>query len=412
MDLYAPITSALANTQSTIVDLMKTFMSNEIAKQAMELEREKMAQENRRIDLQQDRDQRESLRDISADARAQQAREDALRARSEDVSFRTEQANAANISRLNEEERDKALLSNTFDQQAKTWGFKEREMTLAEQQAQREAEKSKRDSELFGLQKQKLTDETTRRPAREFAARYRYSDDVLNTAGINPDASLTQAEFSALMEDKKATIAYTQAAVLQNQLNALKAKGKAETDPTNREAIKKQYDALHAQWSVLNKSLSGNRLSDKLVLEIMKSDELDKEAATKDAMTIIDTFEKHRAEQSPTGRPSDAWDPAAAPGGGQPNGVVTPEIAELKQYFQAKNPAVLREAAAIIQREGQAAGIDFLRKKRQELQSNAPGSAEDDTFGIRPGSALSKIAAVVRRAPNLPDYENMPGLTY
>jgi len=400
MDLYAPVSNALANTQATIVDLMKTFMSNEIAKQAMDLEKEKLGQANRGLDLEAERNRQAAQREAAEQDRLRQAREDALRARGEDVTFRTQQAEQQQVQAANQLEREKFRDTFSLQKEQNEEAYRNKMLSFKKGEESREKQK-------FDAQYGKTT-------IGQIGQQMGIDPFVWGFMNVNKDSPTTPERFEKMITSPYMAYALPRAAVIRHteQLKTMEKQILTEKDPAKKEQIKANYDALSGQIDILRDAIE--RGPDKgLVTAVIKEMGItDPEEAASAMETITKRWKKMQGEFAQSnGRPSDKFNaPEVAPAAGK-NGV-TPEILELKQYFQVKNPAVLREAAAIIQKDGQAAGIDFLRKKRQELQSNAQGNAEGDTFGIRPGSVLSDIAGAVRRVPNLPDYESEPGLTF
>jgi hypothetical protein len=388
MDLYAPINTALQNTQSTISDLIKMYMANELNKQQMEMKRQEMAQRREETQFTQQLSLEELAEKKRQGEATRQYQEGQLGISKEGVQLQK----TAQETAKEQAEQTRAFQNKQFDWQ-KTQAEAQRKLAETESQAK------------YG-----------QKTRAEWGKTYGVHPEAWNALNMDPAAEMTEEQFKTMFQTNKSSLALTNSNAIKKQMDQIAMLGKNEKDPGMKEQYAQKYDNLAQQVQLIDREIVGDRIPEKVLVEILKNDEItDKEGAARTAKNIVEMWKNNPLKTGDAARPSDLWNKktggtaAAIPAGTKTTGI-TPEDLELKTFFQ-KQPAVLQEAAAIIQKQGPAAGRDYLRKKRKEQQTKTPENAEP-TFGVRPGSVLSDIASEVRRTKELPDYSNIPGLTY
>jgi len=382
MDLYAPITKALENTQGTITDLIKMYMANELNKQQMDMKRAEMAQQ---------REETQFQRELSLEQLAEQRRQ----------RMATEQY------------------------QGKQLGISQQGVDLQKQQQTNQQKQWEEENRLKGEQNEFLrskADEESKRAERESQAKYGTKTagewgksygvhpDTWKSINVDPSAEMTSDQFDALYKNWKPALALANSNSVKKQMDQIATLGKNEKDPGMREQYAKKYDALAEQAQMLDRFITGEGIPDKLLIEILKNEDLpDKEEAAQTAKRIIETWKNNPLKTGGTARPSDLWNKkttgatgAEAEKAGQMG--ITREMQELRDYFKDK-PAVLEEAGKIAQAQGTPAMIDFLRKKKRTPVPQATES--EPTFRIRPGSPLSKAAKLFNQSQGPINYDEL-----
>jgi len=380
MDLYAPITKALENTQGTITDLIKMYMANELNKQQMDMKRQEMAQR---------REETQFSQQLSLEQLAEQRRQ----------RMATEQYQGKQLD-LSQQVVDLQRQQQTTakEQWGKTHDLAKEQFTLTKEQAGKQDTRAERESQAkYGT-----------KTAGEWGKTYGVHPDAWKTLNVDPGAEMTGEQFDSLYKTWKPALALTNSNAIKKQMDQIATLGKNEKDPGMREQYAQKYDNLAQQAQVLDRFIVGEGIPEKVLVEILKNDEItDKEEAARTAKSIVEMWKNNPLKTGGTARPSDLWNKKAGDtGDGQAGGQgqIPKEIQELRDYFKDK-PAVLEEAGKIAQAQGTPAMIDFLRKKKQ--QPAAQTTESEPTFQIRPGSPLSKAAKLFNQPRGSINYDEL-----
>lgn len=325
MDLYAPITQSLANTQATIVDLMKVFIGNEIAKQSMELEREKVGQTSRGLDLEAARNRQAVIKDQASEDRQRQEREDRLRARSEDVAFRTAESERAATHQGNVFEQEKSRTNLAYDTLAADKEHKTQDLALRgrgvavqERGAGVEEKKLGIEQQRLGFEQGKFNEQYGKTTVGKMGEQMGIDPYVWGYLSINKDAATTPERFQKMMSNPQMLSALPRAAIVRHseQLKTIEKSILTEQDPAKKEQMKKNYDDLSGQIRIIQDVIEKGPPKEVLTSVIKGMGITDPEEAAKAIETLTEKWKtiKNPADLTGDKRPSakfDAADPAA-----------------------------------------------------------------------------------------------------
>ena len=200
MDLYAPITTALQNTQSTITDLIKMYMTNELNKQQMELKRQEMAQRREETQF----SQQLSLEQL-AEQRRQRLATEQYQGKQLELS-----REGVDLQRSNQE--------TAKEQWQQTHDLQKEQFNLQKTQGEAQSERAERESQAkYGT-----------KTAGEWGKTYGVHPDTWKSLNVDPAAEMTGEQFESLYKTWKPALALANSNAIKKQMDQIATLGKNE----------------------------------------------------------------------------------------------------------------------------------------------------------------------------------------
>lgn len=393
MDLYAPITNALAHTQSTIVDLMKVFMSNEIAKQSMELEREKIGQTSRGLDLEAERNRQAAIKEQAFEDRQRQEREDRLRARGEDVAFRTGQAERTATHEGNVFELQKAQANMGFEKQIADIAHQKKIEELQGRGVAVQERGAVVEEKKLGIEQSKFNEQFGKTTIGKMGEQMGIDPYVWGYLNINKDAQTTPERFQKMLANPQTLSALPRAAIVRysEQLKTIEKQILIEQDPAKKEQMKANYDNLSGQIRIIQDTIEKGPPHDVLTAVIKGMGITDADEAARAVATITEKWKTiKQPDLSGASRPS--------------------------SKFDETNPAVMQEITTMLQ-DIKAGKYDLSSQEMQIIKKMTTGVTPQRAEAVRENLA-NVLSARQKQKPASPlsDQDEGPlslsGMTY